>query len=352
MKSVRLYIGFFIMSLIFPLFSSDLKEDEDVIVFPVYLYLDSSQKEFSVKLHIQVFKKKEDSQKRKFLIESLKGQFAISNEDNAKIFEERIRAFLVDNKRNKKISVTILGERFELNQTEANGHSTTNVKIPSSKISNKELADKKIEITINSSKQNNRTYKGIIYIIPENSTCLISDIDDTIKISDVRNKKVLIQNSFVNPFKAVTGMQELYSKLGASKVDCFLFVSASPWQMYSVLNDFFSKEKFPPALYFMKYFRLKDSDFFNLFEKPEIYKTETIEPIMEEWKKVKFILVGDSGEKDPEAYAKLAVKYPERITKIYIRKAYEENLDSRIKSVFQNIPDEKYQFFKNPDEIK
>jgi phosphatidate phosphatase APP1 len=73
---------------------------------------------------------------------------------------------------------------------------------------------------------------------------------------------------------------------------------------------------------------------------------------MEEWKKVKFILVGDSGEKDPEAYAKLAVKYPERITKIYIRKAYEENLDSRIKSVFQNIPDEKYQFFKNPDEIK
>jgi phosphatidate phosphatase APP1 len=147
-------------------------------------------------------------------------------------------------------------------------------------------------------------------------------------------------------------MQELYSKLGASKVDCFLFVSASPWQMYSVLNDFFSKEKFPPALYFMKYFRLKDSDFFNLFEKPEIYKTETIAPIIEEWKKVKFILVGDSGEKDPEAYAKLAVKYPERITKIYIRNAYEENLDSRIKSVFQNIPDEKYQFFKNPDEIK
>ena len=46
-------------------------------------------------------------------------------------------------------------------------------------------------------------------------------------------------------------------------------------------------------------------------------------------------LVGDSGEKDPEAYAGLAVKYPERITKIYIRKAYEENLDSRIQSVFQ-----------------
>lgn len=62
--------------------------------------------------------------------------------------------------------------------------------------------------------------------------------------------------------------------------------------------------------------------------------------------------MGDSGEKDPEAYAGLAVKYPERITKIYIRKAYEENLDSRIQSVFKNVTEDKYQIFQNPDEIK
>ena len=91
---------------------------------------------------------------------------------------------------------------------------------------------------------------------------------------------------------------------------------------------------------------------FNLFEKPEIYKTETIEPFIKEWKSVKFILIGDSGEKDPEAYAKLALKYPERITKIYIRKAYDENLEVRIQAVFKNIPPEKFLFFQNPEEIK
>lgn len=281
MKSVRLFIGVFIMSLIFPLLGSELKEDEDAIIYPSYIYLDSSLKEYSLKLHIQVFKRKDDSQKRKFFIESLKGQLAISNKDNEKIFEERIRAFLVDNKQYKKVSVTILEDIYQLNLTEANGHSITNLKIPSYKISNQVLADRKIEFKINSSKKNNKTYKGIIYIIPENSTCLISDIDDTIKVSDVRNKQKLIQNSFINPFNAVPGMQDFYSKLNESKINCFLFVSASPWQMYSVLNDFFSKEKFPPALYFMKYFRLKDSDFFNLFEKPEIYKTNTIEPIIQ-----------------------------------------------------------------------
>lgn len=102
----------------------------------------------------------------------------------------------------------------------------------------------------------------------------------------------------------------------------------------------------------MKYFRVKDSSFLNLFEKPENYKVESIEPLIQEWKKVKFLLVGDSGEKDPEAYAKLALKYPERITKIYIRKAYEENLDTRIESIFRDIPKDKYLFFQSPDEIK
>ena len=77
-----------------------------------------------------------------------------------------------------------------------------------------------------------------------------------------------------------------------------------------------------------------------------------IEPLISEWKKVKFILVGDSGEKDPEAYSKLASKYPERITKIYIRKAYEENLDTRIETVFRNMSKDKYLFFQNPEEIK
>ena len=346
---VAILMGFWFS---FPMFSSELKKEEDVILYPSYLYLDSSLKEYKVKVHAHVFKKKEDSLKRKILIDNLEEHFVSSNQSDSKIFEERIRWFLVDNKRDKKISITMLGNIYTLNNTEANGHSVTEISIPAEKITKKELTEKFLEVKVNPTKRNAKEYLGKIFIIPENSTCLISDIDDTVKISDVRNKKNLIQNSFVNPFQSVKGMQEFYTKLQGSQVGCFVFVSASPWQMYSVLSDYFLKEKFPESIYAMKYFRIKDSDFFNLFEKPEVYKTQTIEPFLQEWKTVKFILVGDSGEKDPEAYAKLALKYPERITKIYIRKAYEENLDTRIDSVFKNISPDKYLFFQNPDEIK
>ena len=334
------------------MFGSDLKDDEDVIIYPSYLYLESNLKQYKIQIHIQVFKKKDDSLKRKFLIESVKNYIQVEDSADSKLLEERLRWFLVDNKRNKKISVSILGENYKLNDTEANGHSTTEIYIPSEKVGTKELTDKTLNIQVVSNKKNRKLYEGKIFIIPETATCLISDIDDTIKISDVRNKKNLMQNSFVNPFQAVDGMKKKYSALQSSKIDCFVFVSASPWQMYPVLYQFFIEENFPPALYLMKYFRMKDSSFLNLFEKPDAYKVETIEPLISEWKKVKFILVGDSGEKDPEAYSKLASKYPERITKIYIRKAYEENLDTRIETVFRNMSKDKYLFFQNPEEIK
>lgn len=147
-------------------------------------------------------------------------------------------------------------------------------------------------------------------------------------------------------------MQKFYARLHTSKVDCFVFVSASPWQLYPIFSQFFWDKKFPDPIYLMKYFRIKDSSFLNLFKNPENYKMATIEPLIKEWKNVKFILVGDSGEKDPEAYAKLAQKYPERIIKIYIRRAYEEFLDSRVQTIFKDISQEKYQIFENPEEIK
>ncbi|MBK7055512.1 MAG: hypothetical protein IPH52_10740 [Leptospiraceae bacterium] len=219
LKIVAIILGFWFS---LPMFGSDLKEEEDVILYPSYLYLDSSLKEYKVKVHAQVFKKKEDSLKRKILIDNLKEHFVSSNSSDSKIFEERIRWFLVDNKRDKKISITMLGENYPLNKTEANGHSITEISIPAEKITKKELTEKIIEVKVNPTKRNAKEYLGKIFIIPENTTCLISDIDDTVKISDVRSKKNLIQNSFVNSFQSVKGMQELYTKLESSQVGCFI----------------------------------------------------------------------------------------------------------------------------------
>lgn len=139
----------FIISWHSPVFGSELKEDEDVIVYPGYLYLDKTNSNvYKTDIHIQVFKKKEDSIKRRLLIESFKKHIQVEHTDSPQLLENRLRWFLVDNKRGKELSVTILGETYKLNKTKANGHSTTQIQIKADQIGEEELLEKKILIQV------------------------------------------------------------------------------------------------------------------------------------------------------------------------------------------------------------
>jgi len=49
------------------------------------------------------------------------------------------------------------------------------------------------------------------------------------------------------------------------------------------------------------------------------HKTEAIEAILRTYPKLKFLLIGDSGEQDPEIYSDIVRRFPKRIRAIYIR---------------------------------
>jgi len=91
------------------------------------------------------------------------------------------------------------------------------------------------------------------------------------------------------------------------------------WQLYPPLQDFIRSSRFPPGTFHLRNFRWKDESFFNLFKSPEGHKLAVIEPLLERFPKRRFILVGDSGEKDAEIYETLARKYPQQIVHIMIR---------------------------------
>jgi len=78
----------------------------------------------------------------------------------------------------------------------------------------------------------------------------------------------------------------------------------------------------------MRNFRFKDSSFFDMFASPIHAKRRLITPIMKRFPKRKFILVGDSGEKDPEVYAEFAREYPDQVKAIFIRRAPEKEKES------------------------
>ena len=169
---------------------------------------------------------------------------------------------------------------------------------------------------------------GRVRLIAAEGISVISDIDDTIKVTEIpAGPEVVMRNTFLRNYKAAPEMVEKYREWSDAS---FHYVSGGPWQMYGPLSEFLidSKDGFPEGSFHMKTVRT------NLFSKSSWkdltdlitnsaqtfdHKVEQISLIMERFPRRRFILVGDSGEKDPEVYRAIQAKFPEQVQEIWIR---------------------------------
>ena len=99
----------------------------------------------------------------------------------------------------------------------------------------------------------------------------------------------------------------------------------------------------------LKQVRWNDKSLLNLFESPGTYKIAAIEPLLKRFPQRQFVLVGDSGERDPEIYATLARRYPQQISRILIRDVTDEPADSsRYRATFRDLAPGLWQIFRDP----
>jgi hypothetical protein len=101
------------------------------------------------------------------------------------------------------------------------------------------------------------------------------------------------------------------------------YVSSSPWNLYSLLSEFFQLQDIPngPVL-FLRDWGISEEELLPTHHRS--HKLKTIQNIMEVYPKLPFILIGDSGQEDPEIYAEVVQKHPQRIPAIYIRNVSHE----------------------------
>jgi phosphatidate phosphatase APP1 len=152
---------------------------------------------------------------------------------------------------------------------------------------------------------------------------VISDIDDTVMTTNVINRvKMLVTTLTKNehtriPFEGVSAFYRALQR-GASgnENNPIFYVSSSPWNLYTLLVGFFKKHAIPlgPIL-------LKDFGTHTVFKASDhqSHKLENIRRILEAFPRLPFILIGDSGEQDPEIYRRIVEGFPNRIRAIYIR---------------------------------
>lgn len=157
-----------------------------------------------------------------------------------------------------------------------------------------------------------------VEIIEPRGISLISDIDDTIKRSNISlGAREIFRNTFIRDLAdmSVKGTKEWYNTLHEMGVQVH-YCSNSPWQLFPVLATFFHGAGMPPgSLHLKAYAGMLQ----GIFEPVAERKKGTLERIMQDFPERKFLLVGDSGEADLEVYTDLAVANPGRILAVFIR---------------------------------
>lgn len=347
-KVVTICLSVFLALATPSLFSGEVKDDQTVILPSSYGWYANG--EINVSIHGWVFEMEERSALRTGFINLLKDQFDKSSADEKKIFERRLRYFLVDNKRGRDIRIIISGDEFTLPATSPDGHILSTIKITDRPEYKKGDGFQEF-YTINKG-GGNKTFTGRFQVIGEKGYSVISDIDDTIKVSNVHDKKELAKNTFFREFAPVKGMPEFYRKLKDNGA-VFHYVSGSPWQLYPEIDSFLAANGFPDGAVELKLFRVKDRSSIGFITADQFsYKVSRIKTIIDRFPRRKFILIGDSGEKDPEVYAEIARLYGERIRFIFIRDVgLIEESGSRRKGVAEKAGKIRLIIFKQPDEL-
>jgi len=192
-----------------------------------------------------------------------------------------------------------------------------------------------------------RRIEGRALLVPASGLSVISDIDDTVKITEVRNQQQMLLNTFARAFEAVPGMAEHYRNLAGNPQTRFHYLSSSPIQLLSALADFLRDAGYPPGS-----IHLRESTTWHTLipgsGESRAHKLAAITRLMEDFPLRRFLLIGDSGELDPEIYGEVARTRPERVEGIVIRDVTSEGRDAaRYAIAFEGVAPERWHIYRD-----
>ncbi len=336
--------------------TSDIDQDEVILFFETSAHLDKDGATWVIPIHGVVYEPTVNPLRRTAMAIAI-SRLADSDDDARKSLNliRILDHFLVDNERGQDISIQI-GNRVEnIGKSKANGHFEGTIRLRDADIQNlivrqDQTAYLPFEAVMQTSDL--RRFVGRAYLVPPTGLSIISDIDDTIKHSEVTDAEAVLENTFLFKFQPAPGMPELYQEC-VRKGITFHYVSGSPWQLYLPLLEFFDDEKLPRGSFALKHFRLKNpSTAADMLQSPQEAKLNAINQILAAYPQRRFLLIGDSGEKDPEIYSAIAQLHPEQVVGIFIRNVTNDRLsDTRFLNVTKGLDKIPFRLFTDPNEL-
>lgn len=156
---------------------------------------------------------------------------------------------------------------------------------------------------------------------------ILSDVDDTILQTGVQRVGRMILQTLTGSSLTRTpfpGAVALYRDLAAG-VNPVFYVSSSPWNLHDFLVGFLRHRGFPLGPVLLR-------DLIGTRQGRE-QKHTRIREVLDLHPDLRFVLLGDSGEHDPQIYADIVREYPDRVLAVYIREVRLDPGDGRVEEV-------------------
>jgi phosphatidate phosphatase APP1 len=167
---------------------------------------------------------------------------------------------------------------------------------------------------------------------------VISDLDDTVVLSSATNLLkmvwIVVRNNAHTrlPFAGVAALYEALRRGPDEGLENPIFyVSSSPWNLYDLLEDFLDVHGVPTGPLFLKDWSP------TTLGKHHDHKLGVIRTLLATYPELPFVLIGDSGEKDPEIYHQAVTEHPGRIEAIYIRDVTSAERDAEVQEIAREV---------------
>jgi phosphatidate phosphatase APP1 len=228
--------------------------------------------------------------------------------DQLSTLEERLRLFAAIGLRSQEVAVTAgdcPGGATTVGETDRSGMLEGTIPVCSAVGRGEEQEVKAVLGPLD-----NRDFSARLFPSPRTGFAVLSDVDDTIKLSQVLDTAETLKKTFLEQPQAIAGMSQLYraldAALGGDGASLFVYLTGSPFQLQPMLKTFIGTAGFPEGPLLLKNLTLTDVSSLVEFAKgdgTEAYKKAQIEKIHGWYPGKKWLAIGDSTQKDPEVYA-------------------------------------------------
>jgi len=336
---------------------TNLDREDTVVLYPTFGHLEKDGQTWRIHVSGTVYEAGSISFRKQLLMRVLQRVVKVQPEGSEhETFQLRIREFVAPTSRGKRLALMIGNEVHPLRKaTRRNGSFWGILRLPAESVARLhtqgELQQGWLDLNVANQIGECCEFAGRARLIDPQGVSIISDIDDTVKRTDVHCRRSLLANTFLREFQAIEGMAELYREWSAQDA-MFHYVSSSPWQLYRPLSEMFSASGFPPGTFHLRSFRLHHHMLRRLLLIRRRGKTAAMHALLRAFPQRRFILVGDSGEFDPEIYAGLARRYPGQIASIYIRELEPRPMSAeRCYKLLSRLQVDHFRVFRDPAEL-